>query len=171
MNKFYCPKCNLFVKVTAAARRVEAMYGLGLKCPWCGSYLETQEVKTPASDSYRRSHAQEKRVAAREQAKCQAASGSRPGYEGDVRKVGSYRGECKLTRNFSYRLQLKDLIQLERQATGFELPVLDIEFQCGNPVRRYVVLPEWVYETLMVESGRRDDGRAPNSNAEGPQKQ
>ena len=95
-------------------------------------------------------------MAAREGAKCQPASGSRSGYEDDVRKVGSFRGECKLTRAASYKLNLKDLTNLESHARGGELPALDIEFQGVNPPRRYVVLPEWVYETLMMESGRRE---------------
>jgi hypothetical protein len=43
------------------------------------------------------------------------------------------------------------------QANYGELPVLDIEFQVGPLHWRYVVLPEWAYEMLMTEAGRRGD--------------
>jgi adenylate kinase len=50
---------------------------------------------------------------------------------------------------------LKDLEKLEAQAGANELPVFDVEFQSRTPFRRYVILPEWVFDTLMAESGRR----------------
>jgi hypothetical protein len=111
------------------------------------------------TDSQKRSRAQEKRVASRESGRRQPGSGARSGYEGDVRSPGKYRGECKLTRASSYSLKLADLRKLEIQAGHGELPIFDLEF-CGvSPTRKYVVMPEWVYETLMEESGRRSDDR------------
>jgi hypothetical protein len=108
-------------------------------------------------DNLRRSQKQEKQVAEREGARRQPASGSRPGYKGDVRKLGQYRGECKFTRAKSFTLKLETLRELELQANYGELPILDIEFQVGPPNWRYVVMPEWAYEMLMTESGRRGD--------------
>lgn len=153
---FYCTKCGHVEEIDACEVGIRHRAGLELRCPECDSLMEKSTVPMRSNlDNKKRSQKQEKRVAAREGAKCQPASGSRSGYEDDVRKVGSFRGECKLTRAASYRLRLNDLMTLESHARGGELPVLDIEFQCTNPARRYVVLPEWVYETLMVESGRR----------------
>lgn len=106
------------------------------------------------SDSQKRSINQEKRVAKREGGKRQPASGALPGFEGDVRAPRRYRGECKFTRNRSYTLKLDDLEKLERQAYHDELPVFDLEFQ-GTTTKRYVILPEWVFDVLMEESGRR----------------
>jgi uncharacterized protein YlaI len=138
-----------------ARRRANA--GLVFPCQSCGDdlYKTGERPKSGITDSQKRSRAQEKRVAAREGGKRQPGSGARDGYEGDVRLTGKYRGECKLTRAKSYSLKLEDLIKLESQAASGEFPVFDIEF-CGvTPARRYLVLPEWVYETLMEESGRR----------------
>ena len=154
--KFECSHCSFLQQIPNTVLSQMRKHGLPVHCSNCRQETATVPlIRLPKSDNHRRSLAQEKRVAAREGAKRQPASGSRPGYEGDIRKVGRYRGECKLTRATSYRLHITDLEALERQANGNELPVFDIEFQCVNPPKRYVVLPEWVYETLMVESGRR----------------
>jgi hypothetical protein len=154
--KFECSHCGAPQEISSAFLVRVRKAGLPVHCSACGGRTAVvPPIRLPKSDNHRRSLVQEKRVAAREGAKRQPASGSRPGYEGDIRKLGQYRGECKLTRSSGYRLQLKDLMTLERQATGNELPVFDIEFQCQNPPKRYVVLPEWVYQTLMMESGRR----------------
>ena len=156
--RLWCNNCQAIRFIPVVAVQHARRCGLKPICPNCGLALCLPDSSSYASDSHRRSHRQEKRVAEREGARCQPASGSCPGYEGDIRKVGSYRGECKITKAQSYSLKLKDLMTIERQAAGSELPVFDIEFDGVAPPRRYVVLPEWVYETLMTESGRRDDG-------------
>ena len=79
-------------------------------------------------------------------AKRQKASGALPGAKGDLRKTGSMRGECKLTRAKSFSLKLADLVKIENEAELGENPAFFIEFQCQNPPKRYVVLPEWLYE-------------------------
>lgn len=152
-----CTKCNKVRHVSTPIRMKRRRAGLPYPCPNCGVGLEhAVKIKKGASDSQKRSRAQEARVATREGGKTQAGSGNAAGYEGDVRKVGRYRGECKLTRAMSYRLRLEDIQKLKLQASGGELPVMDIEFQGVNPPERIVVMPEWAYETLMVEAGRRD---------------
>ena len=96
-------------------------------------------------------------MAVREGGHRQPGSGARDGFEGDVRNVGKYRGECKFTRASSYTLKLADLKKLEAQSGSGELPAFDVEFQSESPAKRYVIMPEWAYETLMLESGRRTD--------------
>ena len=157
----HCGNCSKEQSINSLVFQARRRSGAGLPfpCPSCQAdlYKVGERVKRGASDSQRRSRAQEKRVAQREGGRRQPGSGARDGFEGDVRLVGKYRGECKLTRASSYRLQLSDLVKLEHQAAAGELPVFDIEFQGVRPVKRYVVMPEWVYDTLMSESGRRDD--------------
>lgn len=153
-----CKKCDKVTTINRLVLRKRRASGLPNLCQHCGEVLVNAKPKRGATDSQKRSRAQEKRVAAREGGRRQPGSGARDGYEGDVRAVGKYRGECKLTRASSYSLKVSDLMKLENQAGKGELPVFDIEFQGVSPHRRYVVLPEWAYETLMDEAGRRSDG-------------
>lgn len=138
--------------------RKRAKAGLAYPCSACGVDLFKHGVRERpgATDNQRRSRKQEKRVAKREGARRQPGSGAVDGFEGDIRAVGRYRGECKFTRAASYSLKLADLKKLETQARGCELPAFDIEFQSESPPKRYVVVPEWVFDMLMEESGRRD---------------
>ena len=159
--RYKCNECNTEQEVDELqfqARRKQ-LAGLPYPCVSCQANLYKVGVRTyqPATDNTRRSKRQEKRVAAREGGYRQPGSGARDGWEGDVRLVGKYRGECKFTRASSYSLKLADLKKLETQAASGELPVFDVEFQSVSPAKRYVIMPEWVYETLMEESGRRED--------------
>jgi hypothetical protein len=122
----------------------------------------TARGKGGRSDNQKRSIKQEKRVAQREGGRRQPASGAIPGFAGDVRLAREYRGECKFTRARSYTLKLFDLEKLEREAYGDEIPVFDLEFQHERP-KRYVVLPEWVFNMLMEESGRRKGANSDDS--------
>ena len=61
------------------------------------------------------------------------------------------RGECKFTSNKSFSLKLEELIKLERESSGGEHPLFEIEFQGGRPFKRYVVLPDWVYASLITK--------------------
>lgn len=154
MAKLICPGCGAVQapKMLQMRRRC----GLDDLCLLCGTDIITGEKRpSRATDSQKRSRAQEKRVAAREGGRRQPGSGSAEGFEGDVRITGKYRGECKFTRARSFSLKLEELLKLERQAGARELPAFDIEFQGVNPHRRYVVLPEWAFDALMEESGRR----------------
>jgi hypothetical protein len=83
----------------------------------------------------------------------QKASGSLSGAKGDIRKTGSMRGECKFTRARSYSLKLDELMKIEREAAAGEQPAMFIEFQCQHPPKRFVVIPEWLYETYARTAG------------------
>jgi len=153
-----CKKCDHVTSVPQMVFRQRRKAGLPFTCKHCGEDLMVHGTsqKKGATDSQKRSRVQEKRVAAREGGRRQPGSGAADGFEGDVRAVGRYRGECKLTRAASYSLKLKDLMKLEGQAGKGELPVFDVEFQGVTPHKRYVILPEWVFDTLMEEAGRRN---------------
>jgi hypothetical protein len=150
-----CQSCCLVQSVDQTVLTHHRSIGQTKTCVGCGGLL--QEDKVSNRDNRRRSKKQENRVARREGARRQPGSGAISGLEGDVRLVGQYRGECKFTRAASYSLKLSDLKKLELQAASSELPVFDIEFQSESPPKRYVIMPEWAYETLMSESGRRND--------------
>lgn len=152
-----CLKCDHPTNFDLLVLREKVRTGQQVCCNHCGSILERLTQKHGASDSQKRSRQQEKRAAAREGGRRQPGSGAVAGFEGDVRAAGRVRGECKLTRAASFTLRLSDLTKLERQATGDELPVFEIEFQGVHPHKSYVVLPLWAYEALMTESGRRPD--------------
>lgn len=157
--KLLCPTCGTVeASIPFEVFKRKRKLNLPLTCPICKGTAEPEYLSKGAkpSDNLTRSKRQEKRVAVREGGKRQPRSGGIPGFEGDVRATGKYRGECKFTRSSSYRLCLSDLKKLEQQACAGELPVFDLEFQSESPSKRYVVLPEWVYETLMSESGRRE---------------
>lgn len=151
-------ECEVDALVFQTKRKKRA--GLVFPCPACGEdlYRFGEFVRQRTLDNQRRSKKQEKRVAVREGGRRQPGSGARDGWEGDVRNPGKYRGECKFTRASSYSLKLTDLKKLESQAAANELPAFDVEFQSESPPKRYVILPEWAYETLMEESGRRWSG-------------
>ena len=156
---FFCKKCSRDHVVDASLLPRMHRAGLELRCPDCDSLMErsTARYGRAIRENIKTSQRQEARVAKREGGRRQAGSGSRPGYEGDVRKIGAYRGECKFTSAKSFTLKLEVLKKLEMQANYGELPGLDIEFQGGAQPWRYVVLPEWAYEMLMKEAGRRGD--------------
>jgi len=44
--------------------------------------------------------------------------------------------------------KLEELKKLEREVQGDEHPVFEIEFQSERPAKRYVVIPQWLYEHL-----------------------
>ena len=88
-------------------------------------------------------------------AKRQKASGSLSGAKGDIRKVGVLRGECKFTRAKSFSLKLEELKKIELEVGAGENPAFFIEFQCQQPPKRYVVLPEWLYEYYASLVGDR----------------
>jgi len=159
--KLRCTSCGSECEVDTLVfqTRKKKRAGLPFPCPACGEdlYRVGEFVRQRTLDNQRRSQKQERRVAVREGGRRQPGSGARDGWEGDVRNPGAYRGECKFTRASSYSLKLADLKKLEIQAASGEMPVFDVEFQSESPAKRYVIMPEWAYETLMVESGRRPD--------------
>lgn len=127
-----------------------------IHCPDCDS---THSIamwsahKGRKPDNKKRSEAQEKRVAKKFGGKVQPASGSKRGAKADTRKFGVMRGECKLTRAKQFTLKLADLVKVENEATAGEEPAFFIEFCCQTPVKRYVVIPEWLYESYARMAG------------------
>ena len=119
-----------------------------IDCPMCGSpatRVQWSREDRHKPDNKRRSEAQEKRVAKKFGGKVQPASGSKRGAKADTRKFGVMRGECKFTRAKQFTLKLADLVKVENEAAGGEEPAFFIEFCCQTPVKRYVVIPEWLY--------------------------
>jgi hypothetical protein len=153
-----CNKCGTSILVhTPVWNRVRDL-GLSYPCDTCMADLTKHgKIQKPKkSNVHKDSRAQEKRMAKREGGRVQPGSGNVPGYEGDVRLPGKQlRGECKFTKAASYTLKLEDLLKLEKQAIGDELPVFEVEFHRATQRQRYIILPGWVYDALMEESGRR----------------
>jgi hypothetical protein len=123
------------------------------QCPKCRFFATPRTVKTAkkVSDNQRRSQIQEKKAEQRYGARRQPASGALPHAKSDLLDPGRVRVECKLTRAKSFTLKLEDLKKLEQERRGDEHPVFEIEFQCENPFRRYVVIPQWLYSHLTEE--------------------
>lgn len=144
-----CTRCNTVTVFDTALMREKRKIGLPCPCDGCGADLLKQKAKSPRrgrSDDQKRSKKQEERVAKRLGAKRQKASGSMGHAKGDIRKDGEIRGECKFTRAKSFSLKLDELIKIENEAAGGEQPAFFIEFQGRQPPKRYVVIPEWLYE-------------------------
>jgi len=157
-TQLLCRKCDKVTTVAMPVFRQRRKAGLGYACKHCGADLckEGGKPDRRPSDNKKRSREQEERMAKREGGRAQPGSGSVRGFEGDVRNTGKMRGEAKFTRAASYTLKLEDLTKLETQARGDEFPIFEVEFQRANQKKRFVVMPGWVYDTLMDESGRRD---------------
>jgi hypothetical protein len=155
-----CQVCGCENKVDMALFKAKKSAGLPFECNnnLCKANL-VKHGKSPRrgkTTDQKISKAQEGRMAKREGGYTQPGSGNVSGYGGDVRLDGTrLRGECKTTRAGSFTVKLEELDKLEKQARGDELPVFEFEFYRATQRRRFVILPGWVYDTLMEESGRR----------------
>lgn len=116
----------------------------------------TATIRFAGNDSRVRSDSQERRAAKRYDARKQAGSGASWRAKGDLVDEGRLRGECKHTVGRSISVRLDDLLKLERESRGAEQPLFELEFQGVFPHKRYVVLSEGQYLTL-IDDGRRDD--------------
>lgn len=107
----------------------------------------------------KRSEEQEKRVARLQGGRVTPASGALSGAKGDVRQRGRHRIECKYTTKKSYSIKLDELLKIEGEASAGELSLLHLEFQGVSPSKRYVILREDDYQSLMedAENGRNQD--------------
>ena len=109
-------------------------------------------------DNLRRSRRQEKRVAEDVGGSCQAGSGSRWEMKGDVRKLDAVRVECKTTRGKGFRVTREVLEKIEREASGLETPVLQLDFENGDgTVSSYGIVRWDDLLTLLKEAGIRED--------------
>jgi len=154
----HCTMCGEYVKpdqwrgglqVTGKAK--------GRHHPLNNGYWENQSSKKKAvADNKRRSQEQEKGAAKRYQGKAQPASGALDGAKGDV-LTPLARGECKFTRARSFRLKLDELLKIEKESRGTEIPFMEIEFQGVFPVKRYVVIEASSFEAITGELSDKDD--------------
>lgn len=145
-----CPDCGHGWEVAPLVLRVDPVR----QCPECRFFHRLQMVerrKKSRSDNLRRSQEQEKKAEKRYGARRQPASGALPHAKSDLRDLGRIRVECKFTRASSFTLKLDELKKLERERYGDEHPVFEIEFQSEKPFKRYVVIPQWLYEHLAEE--------------------
>lgn len=151
-----CKNCGAVTLVDPSVVREMRKHGLPPHPCWgCGKDLTEwgERQKRGRSDDQKRSKKQEERVAKRLGAKRQKASGALPGAKGDIRKTGSIRGECKFTRAKSFVLKLEELLKIEQEGALGENPAFFIEFQGQQPPKRYVVIPEWLYEHYARMAG------------------
>jgi len=120
--------------------------------------LETRGVSPPLKNDAKRNRklaiAQEDRVAEDIGGRRQPASGALEGQEGDVRKIGSARIECKWTYAGSYVLKLDTLVKVEREAGIKEVPVLVLDFRSKQKrtlLRSFAIVPYEEWLTYMRE--------------------
>jgi hypothetical protein len=76
----------------------------------------------------RLSQEQERDIAEELGARVQPNSGAMTGAKGDVRKKDHFRLEAKFTRAGSYSLQLDDLHKIASECSGWEKPLVVIDF-------------------------------------------
>lgn len=143
MATYVCPQCN------AMRQCPPKMPPLFKRCLNCNVQMKLQRHKVGRSDSQKRSQDQEKRAARRYGMRRQPGSGARDGAKGDLRAPGKRRAELKETIKKSFSLKLDVLMKIEREAAGAEDPLLEIEFQGVFPHKRYVVLPDHAYESMI----------------------
>jgi hypothetical protein len=146
-----CPKCESETEYDATAARLSPVKDI--ECTGCGTWFRPEApARVRGNDNQKRSKQQEKRAAARYDARVQPASGSMAGAKSDIRKKGVLRGECKFTRAAAFSLKLFELLKVEQEAAGGELPLFEVEFQGVYPVRRFVVLRAEDYAALKSEN-------------------
>lgn len=144
-----CGDCGHVWETTTLRLKLDPIH----QCPKCRFFAtpEVQRGRRVRNDNRERSLAQEKKAEQRYGARRQPASGAMPHSKSDLRDSGRIRVECKFTRAKSFTLKLEELKKLEREKTGDEHPVFEIEFQAEKPFKRYVVIPQWLYSHLVGE--------------------
>ena len=156
-----CPSCATVQEYDPVATRLS--FCPLVRCTYCQHEFKPRPLP-PAkktNDSKKRSKVQERKAAKSYGGRVQPASGALAGAKGDFREKGVVRGECKLTRKESFSLKLKELLKVEKEATGVETPLFEVLFDGVYPKRRYVVLRAEDYiamknniEHLMIEVNR-----------------
>ena len=150
IKKTTCPDCHLVGTFDTTALRLSPLKTIN--CPACGlCFYPKPDAVLGLSDNVRRSRVQEKQAAERYGARKQPASGSLPGAKGDIRERGKLRGECKLTRKLSFSLKLEELLKIQQEATGGEMPLMEVAFVGVFPERKYAVLRAEDYAALKEE--------------------
>lgn len=152
MRAYTCPVCGATKKLPRSVdiKMLARCYdcGVEMRAGWCVGRRESKKIARHR-DNQKRSQDQEKRAARRYGMRRQPGSGARDGAKSDLRKPGRWRAELKETIKKSFSLKLETLQKIEREAAGAEDPLLEIEFQGVFPHKRYVVLPDHVYESMI----------------------
>lgn len=101
----------------------------------------------------RDSRLQEKELAEDLQGQPQAGSGTSWRARGDTRTFELFRGEAKTTTGKGIRVTEEQLLMLEKQAGGFEIPIFQIQFQRMSGNRKYGIIPWHSLMMLLEEAG------------------
>jgi hypothetical protein len=106
--------------------------------------------RVPTNIVKRASRAQENKIARSVGGRRQKASGSLPWAKGDVHVPGKYRGEARQTTKGSYTIKRSDLIKIWSEASGTEVPFLEIWFtdERHKPQEKWVLIPESEWRRL-----------------------
>lgn len=146
-----CPTCGSETEYDTTALRLSPIKDI--ECTGCGKWFRPgpPAPEKRGNDNQKRSKQQEKRAAVRYEARVQPASGSMAGAKSDIRQKGVLRGECKFTRGASFSLKLFELLKVEQEAAGGELPLFEVEFQGVFPRRRFVILRAEDYASMKSE--------------------
>lgn len=109
-------------------------------------------LSTPKANK-RRSKRQEQRLATDTGGKVQKGSGSLPWAKGDVHKKGTFKAECKFTRNKSFSVSRAILDKIRSECGYDETPVLDITFvdTHGRTEDHWVAIP---YEVWLAQQNK-----------------
>lgn len=149
MSKYECPHCaaeNEFDDYSLRMSPIKRVF-----CMACRKDFKATKPKKGRSDAQRRSKDQEKRAARRYGGKVQAGSGTSSRAKGDFVDSGVLRGECKETTRKSFSLKVEELMKIEKEARGDELPLFEVEFQGVFPRRTYAIVPASQYQALRDE--------------------
>lgn len=150
MVKAECPECGTEQRYAPALLKRSPIQTL--QCEECRLVFKPTAIKRGRTDAQRRSKDQEDRSAKRNQARRVPGSGSSYRAKGDVKDPGRLHGECKHTVNRTTTLKLDDLLKAERESTMGERVLFEVEFQSVHPYRRFVVLSDEAYQTLLGQA-------------------
>lgn len=146
-TRVICEHCGREQTIDETALRMSPVHKI--LCSGCSQWSKpTRASKLGKTDNQRRSQDQEKRAAKRYGGRRQAGSGSSHRAKGDFVAEGKIRGECKFTRAKSFSVKLEELLKIEKEASGMEMPLFEVEFQGVFPHKRYVVIRSEDYEAL-----------------------
>lgn len=149
MQSTHCPHCDSPTEYDAKGLLMSPF--ASIVCGQCGQRFRPKRDKRGRSDAQRRSREQEKQAAKRYNARRQAGSGTSSRAKGDIHDPGVLRGECKETTKKSFSLKLEELLKIEKEARGSELPLFEVQFQSVHPSRTYVVIPATEFQAMREE--------------------
>jgi len=130
-----------------------------LTCNLCGMRaLYGTERKKGRSEGQKRSREQERSIAKKEHGEVTPGSGCGKKHKDDVHCdeavyvfSGHPRIEAKSTKHITFRLDKRDLQNLESHAKEGEVPIMAVEFAHGSEKRSYWVIPREYLERREVD--------------------